>query len=76
MHQVISAFCVFRTANRHTFGAIFGRDLLDRPPRALAPMLGDMVVAYLTARADAAFAGLPTSAASTDRTTADSAAPA
>src|SRR3712207_7243691 len=23
VHQVISGYCVFRTANRHTFGAIF-----------------------------------------------------
>ena len=38
VHQVISAFCVFRTANRHTFGAIFGRDLpRRRPSRAPAP---------------------------------------
>ena len=51
VHQVISAFCVFRTANRHTFGAIFGRDLLD-PARHehQRRMLGDLVVAFLTAR--------------------------
>ena len=29
VHMMISAFCVFRVANRHTFGAIFGRDLVD-----------------------------------------------
>ena len=29
LHMMISAFCVFRVANRHTFGAIFDRDLLD-----------------------------------------------
>jgi AcrR family transcriptional regulator len=51
VHQVISAFCVFRTANRHTFGAIFGRDLLDPALREhQRRMLGDLVVAYLTAR--------------------------
>jgi AcrR family transcriptional regulator len=51
VHQVISAFCVFRTANRHTFGAIFGRDLLDPAQRDhQRRMLGDLVVAYLTAR--------------------------
>jgi AcrR family transcriptional regulator len=51
VHQVISAFCVFRTANRHTFGAIFGRDLLDPARREhQRRMLGDLVVAYLTAR--------------------------
>jgi AcrR family transcriptional regulator len=50
VHQVISAFCVFRTANRHTFGAIFGRDLLDPAQRDhQRRMLGDLVVAYLTA---------------------------
>src|SRR4051794_30995418 len=51
VHQVISAFCVFRTANRHTFGAIFGRDLLDPARRDhQRRMLGDLVVAHLTAR--------------------------
>ena len=51
VHQVISAFCVFRTANRHTFGAIFGRDLLDPDQRAhQRQLLGDLVVAHLTAR--------------------------
>jgi AcrR family transcriptional regulator len=51
VHQVISAFCVFRTANRHTFGAIFGRDLLDPAQRDhQRRMLGDLVVAHLTAR--------------------------
>jgi AcrR family transcriptional regulator len=51
VHQVISAFCVFRTANRHTFGAIFGRDLLDPARREhQRRMLGDLVVAYLTTR--------------------------
>ena len=51
VHQIISAFCVFRTANRHTFGAIFGRDLLDPARREhQRRMLGDLVVDYLTAR--------------------------
>jgi AcrR family transcriptional regulator len=51
VHQVISGFCVFRTANRHTFGAIFGRDLLDPAQRDhQRRMLGDLVVAHLTAR--------------------------
>jgi AcrR family transcriptional regulator len=50
LHMMISAFCIFRMANRHTFGAIFDRDLLapdlrDRYRR----MLGDMVVEYLGA---------------------------
>jgi AcrR family transcriptional regulator len=51
VHQVISAYCVFRTANRHTFGAIFGRDMLDPARRAhQRRLLGDLVVDYLTAR--------------------------
>ena len=51
VHQVISAYCVFRTANRHTFGAIFGRDLLDPARRAhQRQLLGDLVVDWLTAR--------------------------
>src|SRR3954447_12651700 len=29
LHQVISGYCIFRIANRYTFGAIFGRDMLE-----------------------------------------------
>src|SRR4051794_34724844 len=51
VHQVISAYCVFRTANRHTFSAIFARDMLAPEQRDhQRRMLGDLVVAYLTAR--------------------------
>jgi AcrR family transcriptional regulator len=51
VHQVISSFCVFRTANRHTFGAIFGRDMLDPARREhQRTLLADLVVAYLTSR--------------------------
>jgi AcrR family transcriptional regulator len=51
VHQVISSFCVFRTANRHTWRALFGRDMLDAERREhQRRMLGDLVVAYLTAR--------------------------
>jgi AcrR family transcriptional regulator len=51
VHQVISGFCVFRTANRYTFGAIFGRDMLDPARREhQRRLLGDLVVAHLTAR--------------------------
>jgi hypothetical protein len=47
--MMISAFCVFRVANRHTFGTIFARDPLDPARREhYRRMLGDMVVAYLT----------------------------
>ena len=48
LHMMISAFCVFRMANRHTFGAIFDRDLTDPALRDhYRRMLGDMVVDYL-----------------------------
>ena len=51
VHQVISGYCIFRIANRHTFGAIFGRDMLDGSRREhQRRMLGDLVVAFLTAR--------------------------
>ncbi|GAA1804365.1 TetR/AcrR family transcriptional regulator [Planosporangium flavigriseum] len=51
VHMMISAFCIFRTANQHTFKAIFGRDMLDPERRAhYRTMLGDMVLEYLTAR--------------------------
>ncbi|RCW44476.1 TetR family transcriptional regulator [Halopolyspora algeriensis] len=50
VHMMISAFCVFRTANRHTFNAIFDRDMLDPTHRDhYRTMLGDMVLEYLTA---------------------------
>jgi AcrR family transcriptional regulator len=49
VHMVISAFCVFRVANRHTWEAIFGRDPLDPALRdRYRTMLGDLVVDYLT----------------------------
>ena len=48
--MMISAFCVFRVANRHTFGTIFDRDLTDPVLRdRYRQMLGDMVVMYLGA---------------------------
>src|SRR3954463_11433724 len=49
VHMLISSFCFFRVANRHTFGAIFDRDLLDAKRRDhYRAMLGDIVVDYLT----------------------------
>lgn len=49
VHMMISAFCVFRSANRYTFKTIFGRDLSDPGLREhYRTMLGDMVVNYLT----------------------------
>jgi AcrR family transcriptional regulator len=49
LHMMISAFCVFPVANRHTFGVLFDRDLADRERRPhYREMLADMVVGYLT----------------------------
>jgi len=56
VHMIISAFCVFRGANRYTFKAIFDRDLLDPRLRAhLRRMIGDLVVAHVTSRHRASF---------------------
>ncbi|MFD4029057.1 TetR family transcriptional regulator [Streptomyces sp. NPDC058637] len=50
LHAMISSFCFFRIANRHTFGALFGRDLVAAGRREhYRTMLGDMIIAYLTA---------------------------
>ncbi len=52
VHMLISSFCVFRIANRHTFEASFGRDMADPKRRDhYRKMLGDMVVEYLTSPA-------------------------
>ncbi|AWB85393.1 TetR/AcrR family transcriptional regulator [Mycetocola zhujimingii] len=49
VHMIISAFACFHVANRHTFAAIFDRDMLDpglrEPHRRL---IGDMIVATMT----------------------------
>jgi AcrR family transcriptional regulator len=51
IHMVISSFCVFRIANRHTFKAIFKRDMLDADRRDQhRRLLGDLVLDYLAAR--------------------------
>ncbi len=48
VHMMISSFCFFRVANRHTFGALFDRDLLDPERRGhYRAMLGDLVTGYL-----------------------------
>ncbi|MEV0388440.1 TetR family transcriptional regulator [Nonomuraea sp. NPDC050643] len=48
VHMMISAFCVFRVANQHTFGALFGRDMTAPEHRARQRrMVGEMVVGYL-----------------------------
>ena len=50
VHMVISAYCVFRIANRHTWSAIFRRDMLDPARRDhYRALLGDLVLEYLTA---------------------------
>jgi AcrR family transcriptional regulator len=50
VHMMISSYCFFRVANRHTFGAIFGRDMVDPHLRDhYRRLLGDMIVSYLTA---------------------------
>ncbi|MBK0024416.1 TetR family transcriptional regulator [Ochrobactrum sp. S46] len=48
LHQMISAQCFFRVSNRHTFGAIFGRDLMAEDVRARhREMVADLILAYL-----------------------------
>ena len=48
LHMMISAFCVFRISNQHTFGVIFDRDLTNPDLRdRYRKMLADMVVSYL-----------------------------
>ena len=49
VHMLISAYCFFRMSNRHTFGAIFGLDMLDKTRRDhYRKLVGDMIVSYLT----------------------------
>ncbi|MEV4564589.1 TetR/AcrR family transcriptional regulator [Nonomuraea sp. NPDC049419] len=48
VHMMISAFCFFRVANQHTFGALFGRDMTAPEHRdRLRRMVGEMTVGYL-----------------------------
>ncbi|MET8452652.1 TetR/AcrR family transcriptional regulator [Streptomyces sp. NPDC005209] len=50
LHAMISSFCYFRIAGRHTFGALFARTPVVPAQREHdRAMLGDMVIAYLTA---------------------------
>jgi AcrR family transcriptional regulator len=49
VHMVISSYCVFQVANRHTWETLFNQDLLDPAHRDRhRTMLGDLVVEYLT----------------------------
>ncbi|MFJ6651843.1 TetR family transcriptional regulator [Microbacterium sp. NPDC091313] len=51
VHMMISAYACFHVANRHTFGAIFGRDMLaPGVQQAHRRLIGDMVVATMTDR--------------------------
>ncbi|WP_053384610.1 TetR/AcrR family transcriptional regulator [Leucobacter celer] len=55
VHLLISSYCVFQVANQHTFGFLFGVDLHDSARRdRLRGMIGDVVVAWLTAPTGAA----------------------
>ncbi|WP_229052408.1 TetR family transcriptional regulator [Aeromicrobium sp. Leaf350] len=49
VHLVISAFCVFQVANRHTFGYLFDVDLAERADH-LRTVVGDVVVGWLQQR--------------------------
>ncbi|MGN8025820.1 TetR/AcrR family transcriptional regulator [Microbacterium sp. 22242] len=52
VHLVISAYCVFPIANRHTFGYLFDVDFDDPATRAhQRAVIGDLVVSWLTAPA-------------------------
>ena len=54
VHMVISAYACFHVANRHTFAAIFNRDMLDPALQdSHRRLIGDMVVATMTDRGDA-----------------------
>ncbi|MBB3948875.1 TetR/AcrR family transcriptional regulator [Aureimonas jatrophae] len=48
LHMLISSYCFFRVSNRHTFGAIFDRDLADGTVQARhKQLLQDAVLALL-----------------------------
>lgn len=48
VHLVISSYCVFQIANRHTFGYLFDVDFEARRDH-LRALIGDVVVGWLTA---------------------------
>ncbi|QOZ79209.1 TetR/AcrR family transcriptional regulator [Bradyrhizobium sp. CCBAU 53351] len=51
LHLAISSYCFFRVANRHTFGALFDRDLSE--PKVLAKsrtQIVEMILAWLGAK--------------------------
>lgn len=48
LHMLISAFCIFRVANKHTFGTIYNRDLSSPEYyNKHKAMLADSVISYL-----------------------------
>lgn len=52
LHLAISSYCFFRVANRHTFGALFERDLSE--PKVLARnrlQIVDMILSWLAQEA-------------------------
>ncbi|MCR2785948.1 MULTISPECIES: TetR/AcrR family transcriptional regulator [unclassified Microbacterium] len=50
VHMIISAYACFHVANRHTFAAIFDRDMLDpKLQDSHRRLIGDMVVSTMTA---------------------------
>jgi len=49
VHMVISAYACFHVANRHTFAAIFNRDMLESGLQdSHRRLIGDMIVATMT----------------------------
>ena len=50
LHLAISSYCFFRVANRHSFGALFDRDLSEPKARARSrQQIVDMILAWLSA---------------------------
>jgi hypothetical protein len=49
VHMMISAYACFHVANRHTFAAIFNRDMLEAALQdSHRRLIGDMIVATMT----------------------------
>jgi AcrR family transcriptional regulator len=49
LHLAISSYCFFRVANRHSFGALFDRDLSEPKARARGrQQIVDMILAWLS----------------------------
>jgi AcrR family transcriptional regulator len=49
LHMLISSYCFFRSNNRYTFAANFGRNLVEPARRAIyRQRIGDVVIDYLT----------------------------